>query len=265
MLKLRRPDVCVVCAGELPAGSLAWWDCVTRTVTCASCKAAPAEPDAAEAPRPPIDRGQPGASAAREHRRRESNREARTRSRHPLIGALLLALRRAPQHELAFQQGAEGEQAVAAYLERRTARRPTILLHDRCMPRGHGNIDHIAVAPTGVFVIDAKNIKGKVRVARTLFGGTKLMVAGRERSKLIDGLDRQVGAVRDALAADGVPVQGVLCFTVADLALLGPRKIRGHLLLHRRGLAKRLNADGPLRGAAIDAVAETIAVVFPRA
>ena len=239
-----------------------------RTVTCTSCTATPAEPDAAETPRPAIDRGQAGASAAREHRRRKSNREARTRARHPWIGALLLALRREPQHELAFQRGAEGERAVAAYLERRTAGRSTILLHDRRMPRGHGNIDHIAVAPSGVFVIDAKNIKGKVRVATPLFGTTRLLIEGRERTKLIDGVDRQVAAVRDALVGNGhgnVPVQGVLCFTVADLPLLDTRKIRGHLLLHRRRLAKRLNSDGQLQAAAIDAIAETIAVALPPA
>ncbi len=41
------------------------------------------------------------------------------------------------------------------------------------MPGGHGNIDHLAVAPTGVFVIDAKDIKGKVRVANPLFAAAK--------------------------------------------------------------------------------------------
>jgi len=44
-------------------------------------------------PQPPeLDRGTPGASAAREHERRRRNREARVRRRHPLIGGLLLAI-----------------------------------------------------------------------------------------------------------------------------------------------------------------------------
>jgi len=59
------------------------------------------------------------------------------------------------------------------------------------MHGGHGNIDHLAITATGVFVIDAKNIKGKVRVAKPLFGAAKLRITGRDRTKLIDGLDRQ--------------------------------------------------------------------------
>jgi len=136
------------------------------------------------------------------------------------------------------------------------------------MPGGRGNIDHLAIAPTGVFVIDAKNIKGKVRVAKPLFGATKLRVAGRNRTKLIDGLDRQVSAVRDALAANGhadVPVQGVLCFTIADLPLLGTLKMRGHLLLYRKGLARRLNASGPLQSPAIEALAHSLTAALPPA
>ena len=215
-----------------------------------------------------LDRGQPGASVAREHRRRKSSREARTREAHPWIGGLLLALRAAPRHESAFHRGELGETAVAAYLEKRTARGPAILLHDRRMPGGYGNIDHLAVAPNGVFVIDAKNINGKVRVANPLFGSAKLLIRGRDRTKLIDGLDRQVHAVRRALTArghPGVPVQGVLCFVSADLPLFGTPTIRGHCLLHRRALAKRLNKDGSLQPPAIDLLARALAAAFPSA
>ena len=71
------------------------------------------------------------------------------------------------------------------------------LLHDRRMPRGRGNIDHLAVAPTGVCVTDAKAHKGKVRIARPVFGLEKLLINSRDRTRLLDGLDRQVEAVRE--------------------------------------------------------------------
>ena len=161
-----------------------------------------------------------------------------------------------------------GETAVAAYLKKRTARGPAVLLHDRRMPGGYGNIDHLAIAPNGVFVIDAKNVKGKVRVANPLFGAAKLMIRGRDSTKLIDGLDRQVHAVRRALMASGhpsVPVQGVLCFVSADLPSFGTLKIRGHCLLHRRALAKRLNKGGPLQSPAIDLLARALAGALPSA
>lgn len=127
---------------------------------------------------------------------------------------------RAPQRETAFRSGEQGEVAVGAMLDKRAAKGSLIALHDRRMPGGRGNIDHLAVVPSGVFVIDAKQYSGKVRVEDAGFRGLRLMIAERDRTKLLDGLDRQVSVVRDALAARGyedAPVYGVLCFTTADL------------------------------------------------
>ena len=134
------------------------------------------------------------------------------------------------------------------------------------MPRGRGNIDHLAIAPAGVLVIDAKDHRGKVTVSSPLFGAAKLRVAGWDRTRLIDGLDRQVAAVEDALATSRDPdvgVQGVLCFTRADLPLLGTQEIRRHLLLYRKALAKRLSAAGPLQPSRMERLAQTLAAVFP--
>lgn len=193
-----------------------------------------------------------------------SRREGRTRAAHPWIGDLLLTLRGAPAHETAFRTGELGERAVAESLEKRTADGPAIILHDRRMPSGYGNIDHLAVASAGVFVIDAKAHKGSVRVIKPLFGAAKLTIAGRNHTKLLDGLDRQVAAVRAAIDGhDGVLVQGVLCFTNADLPLFGTLKIRNHLLLYRKALAKRLNADGPLSPGMIAELARRLTVALP--
>jgi hypothetical protein len=201
------------------------------------------------------------------HERRKAYREARTRADHPHIGGLIIALRDAPQHERAWLTGQIGEDAVAEALERRTAEGSVILLHDRRMPGSRANIDHVAVAPTGVYVIDAKAWTGSVKVARPIFGPAKLLIDGRDRTKLIDGLDRQVEAVHAALADQhaAVPLHGVLCFTRADLPLLSTLKMRGHLLLYRKALAKRLNARGDLEPPAIHQLASTIADAFPPA
>jgi hypothetical protein len=250
-------------------GTDAWWDPVKRQVTCRSCREAS---EGSEAPPQPeieadLDPGQPGASIAREYDRRKHNREKRVRRAHPRIGGLLLRLNGEPQHQRAFQIGELGEKAVAESLEKSIAGGPVQTLYNRSMPGGRGDIDILAIAPSGVFVIDAKAVTGKVRIATPWFGKPKLLVNGSNRTKLIDGLDRQVAAVWDAVGADhpDVPIQGVLCFTTADLPLWPTPKMRGHLLLYRKALGKRLNAAGPLSPTAINALAGQLATALPGA
>ncbi len=170
--------------------------------------------------------------------------------------------------EDAFRRGEQGELAVARHLERRTQNTSTILLHDRGMPGGHGNIDHLAVTPTGVFVIDAKRYRGKVGVGRG-FQAEQLSVNGKPRTEVVDGLDRQVKVVRAALSDLGqheVAVQGVLCFVRRNFAPgQGKQTVRGHLLLRPRPLARRLTAEGPLAPEVIDAVALALAEILPSA
>ncbi len=259
-LSLRRDDRCAICNAALAVGTRAFWDTDRRTVTCLSCLAATSEPET-------LDRGEAGASAAREYERRKRNREKRVLEKHPHIGPAVLKFRTAPQHELAFEQGREGEEAVAKTLEARTAGRPVNFLYDRRMPGGRGNIDILAIAPTGVYVIDAKHWSGKVRVTSSSSGARKLMINRRNQTKLIDGLDRQVIAVRAAMAEiePEIPIYGVLCFTKAGLPMLGTLSLRSHALLYRRALAKRLNAGGPRNRDHIDMVARALGIAFPRA
>jgi hypothetical protein len=268
LLVLRRADACVVCRTELTVGATAWWDPRAKLVTCAMCHEARATPASVPPPVTELDRGQAGASAARERQRRKRDREDEVREAHPRMGRLLVKLDRAPQREAAFRSGELGELAVGAMLDKRAAKGRLMALHDRRMPRGRGNIDHVAVAPCGVFVIDAKQYSGEVRVVELGFRGVRLTIAGRDRTKLLAGLDRQLAVVREALSANGhpdVPVHAVLCFTTADLPRFKTLEISGHLLLTRRGLGKRLDAHGPLAPPAIDAIAHALAAALPRA
>ena len=57
------------------------------------------------------------------------------------------------------RKGWEGEQRVA--LELSYLNDEFLLLNDVMLPRGRGNIDHILVGPTGVFVFETKNYSGK--------------------------------------------------------------------------------------------------------
>lgn len=213
---------------------------------------------------PEFDGGTAGASARREHERRRANRETRVREKHPRLGGILLALGNEPTHETAWARGAGGEERIAASLAKHLDD-GAMLLHDRRIPRSRANIDHLAIASSGVWVIDAKRYKGKVAVSKPLFGQPKLTIAGRDKSKLVDGLAKQVTLVEAAVLeiAPDVPVHGALCFVDADLPMLGRLSFKGFPLLYPKSLAKRINAAGPLDRERVHAVATELAIRFP--
>jgi hypothetical protein len=127
--------------------------------------------------------GKAGGSARREHERRKAKREAAVRARHPRLGGVILALQHAPPHEARWGRGAQGEELVEQTLSKRCPHVP--VLHDRRIPGSRANIDHIAVAATGVWVIDTKRYKGKVRVSKPLFHKPLLKIDGRNQTKLV--------------------------------------------------------------------------------
>ena len=213
-----------------------------------------------------LDLGIAGASGRREYERRRGKREAQTREQHPRIGGLLLKLREAPEHEQAWVKGAVGEEELAAALARRCPE--AIFLHDRRMPGSRANIDHLAVVPSGVHVIDAKRYKGRIEVRKPFFGEAKLMIGGRDKTRLIAGLERQAEAVRTALTevvAD-VRIHRCLCF-VGDPAMPVVRRLEidGVPLLYARRLAKQLNQPGELGDEETRRIVEALARRFPPA
>jgi hypothetical protein len=219
-----------------------------------------------------FDLGTAGAGARKEHERRRANRERRTLERHPHIGSLLLKLQDAPQHEKAWATGAAGEEQLAASLAKRCP--GVIVLHDRRMPNSRANVDHLAVAPSGVYVIDAKRYKGKIEVRKPLFGEEMLVIEGRKQPKLVEGLERQVAAVRAALEALGheIPVQGCFCFinpsgqaSGSGIPVVRTLTVKGFPLYYPKRLAKRLKQRGDLVGDQAQCVAETLAQRFPPA
>lgn len=218
------------------------------------------EPD----PTPPeLDTGVAGASARREHARRKASREKRVRAKHPRIGGALLALRDDPTHETVWARGAGGEEHVAAMLTR-FCKSTVVVLHDRKVPKSRANLDHIAISANGVWVIDTKRYQGKATVHAPLFGKAKLIVNGRDQTRLIHSLGKQVTLVKGATNDLEVPVHGALCFVDTDLPLLRKLTLNGYPICHPRPLAKRLNAPGPLSGRERE-IAVAIAALFPPA
>jgi Nuclease-related domain len=60
-----------------------------------------------------------------------------------------------------WQRGAQGERRTARLLDRLT-RDGFVVFHDLALPNSDANVDHLAIGPTGVFVIDSKQWTGSV-------------------------------------------------------------------------------------------------------
>lgn len=210
--------------------------------------------------------GTPGGSAQREHARRRDGREQRTRKRFPRLGGVVLALSDKPQHERAWERGALGEELVAASLAER-CHAGVVVLHDLRVPGTRANIDHVAVAPSGVWVVDAKRYTGKVEVHKPLLGSASLRIAGRDKTGLVKGLLEQVELVTRIVqdVRPAVPVRGAFCFVDSELPLLGTLSIERLLVLSRRGLAKRVNAGGNASADDVRAVVAAIGARLPSA
>jgi hypothetical protein len=223
----------------------------------------------------PIDPGTAGRSAEREAERWRTRRAAEKASRPRFVRSLLgpsAQEKRLAEREKQWVTGAQGEEMLAQSLARRCP--AVIMLHDRRIPHSRVNIDHIAVAPSGVYVIDAKRYRGKIEVRSPLFGKPKLMIAGRDRTKLIDGLQRQVEIVTAALSdvAPNVPLHGCLCFLAPEglladsgLPVLRTLKINGLPLYYPRRLTKHLNRPGPISPDHAIEIATTLADRLHRA
>ena len=261
-LRLRRADRCVTCQVELPVGSRATWHPARRVATCLACSVN----DSAVGP------DTPGASARREYERRHAAREDRARQKLGLLGVALARTIDEPQSTRAWKTGAEGEEHVAKRLEKLLAGTEVRLLHDRRIP-GHGaaNIDHVAVGPGGITVIDTKSYRGEVRTGQ--IGGlfserrTVLTIAGRDRTHLIDGIEKQVAAVRTGLGgsfADPIDIRGALCFAdPGGLPLLRTQSVRSVVVDGPRRIAKLARRPGAFGHDEVAALYEKLAAALP--
>ncbi len=281
-MKLRYAGVCRVCEAELAARVEAIYERTTKTVRCLDCSPATRPPDevspahsvvevrAKRASKPstnPIDPGTPGASARREYERRRAKDEAGVRERHPNLGGLILALTEEPQSTKAWGTGAIGEERLGEKLND-LASDTLRVLHDRRIPGTRANIDHIALTPSGVYVIDPKRYSGRptLKIERGLLRPRteKLLVGGRDRTKLVHGVLKQVDLVR-AIAGDHVPVTGVLCFIDADWPIIGGAfTTRGVDVLWPKKLYPRLTAPTPSQ-VDPDALHQALAAALPPA
>jgi len=187
LLPLQRPDVCRSCGNALAVGTQAWWDSVNEHAVCSVCR----HPDIAV-------------------ERRKTTRLAR-------VARFLTDT----NTSIDGSERVQRERMLSIQLHTQLGDR-AVVLDDRKVPGTKSPIDHIVIAPSGVWVIDANEFNG--RVERRDVGGwfkvdERLYVAGKDRTGLVDGIDRQVAAVENVLKKEGldsIPVHAALCFVNSE-------------------------------------------------
>jgi hypothetical protein len=151
-------------------------------------------------------------------------------------------------------RGAAGESATASLLDRLPARR-WVVRHDLRLPGSRANVDHLAIGPTGVWVIDSKAYRALLAVRRgQVWAGDYAVDVGPvawEASRVSELLGASVD-VRPLVAVHGVGLRrrGKRCagVRVIPAASLVRRLRRGRRVLGRgsvAGLAARADAVWP--------------------
>jgi hypothetical protein len=212
--------------------------------------------------------GTPGASAEAEYRRRRQVEHAAWVRTLPLrvaavavagLGGLLVTtvpglplpaclavsvaaaggawwrLRFRPSPEArAWQRGAAGERHVARLLE------PLVqqgwgVNHDLRVPGSRANIDHVVVGPPGVFVIDAKHYRGRLRLSRDgmLWHGRYLLAPTLSTTRWeADKLQARIGAADIAVVPIVAVVGAAVSYgqvTAHDVTVVPARRLPGLL------------------------------------
>ena len=173
------------------------------------------------------------------------------------VGGLLIFERKELREFRWWRQGARGEEAVARELSALEGSGYRAL-HD--LDVGRGNVDHVVVGPTGVFVLETKAWRGRVFFGR----GGRLMCNGHDRRAARDQALRNVMLVRERLRERGIAgwVTGVIVLTATDLPK-GPMNLKhvsvitkadlrrvltsGHARLDEHGVRRALTAVATLR------------------
>jgi hypothetical protein len=269
ILKIRRPDRCAACGTAIEAGQRAQWDSSAMSVTCLDCvggggPTVPARPstsppspaDAADASTPQAVQGSVAGSSARamgdERREAQIERRRQLKGAHPVLGRMAIAWAGPPTDGESYLKGAVGEEKLGGVLDS-LGSDGLYVLHDRRRPRTKANIDHLVVTAAGVWIIDAKRYSGlieKVDKGGWFKTDERLVIGGRDRSGLLNGVDKQTADVRTILDRHDlghVEVFGALCFVDAEVRFFAkPFVIREVLVTWRKAIRAPLLEGGDL-------------------
>jgi Nuclease-related domain len=145
-------------------------------------------------------------------------------------------------HEARWARRAESEER-ARRLEALLAGSGVRLLNDRRVPGARATVDHLAIGPRGVTVIDAVRERGRARIV-----DGRLLVNGEDRTSLVRDVLRQVEVIRLGLSASpNLPIGGAICWVEHDgLPRVRQLSLDDVLIDRPHVLAEELRRPGPL-------------------
>jgi hypothetical protein len=145
-----------------------------------------------------------------------------------------------------------------------------VVLHDRRIPIRRANIDHIAVAPSAVWVIDAKrylNVTVEHHDASGWFRtDERLRVGGRDRTKLVEAMQDQIEVISNLLTGAGtaLAVKAMICFRRLHPGVLCRAfLVRGVAVAWPLALTELLTRPGPNDADTLQQVARGLATALP--
>jgi hypothetical protein len=232
---------CDACGAIIEKREVGWHDPDAKKVRCKSCVPSEDESHANPEEKTQLDANPVGGSAAL--------REARAR--------------RDPK----WTKGAAGEYLMDLSLHNHV-HDGAVILTDRGLPDTKSNIDHIVVARSGVWIIDAKTWRGKIEYKSTsMFGMEKrLYVGGTDRTSSVESIFKLVIPVAQLINDKTVPIKPALVFIDGDWSDSATARIVSSrpyqhltvLISWPKAIWKKINEPGPLDITAIERVGKLL-------
>ncbi|NNN14061.1 MAG: NERD domain-containing protein, partial [Acidimicrobiaceae bacterium] len=208
-----------------------------------------------------------GASAMKKYEYLHEKRDLALVKRWGRLAPIARALTSDPITTRVWAQGAVGEEVLGRQLSDDFSGK-YIVLHDRRIKGTRANIDHMVLASSGIWIIDAKRYTGVVERRRARDGSKKqhLFIDGRDRHKLVDGMAFQLDRVKKVTEdfAD-LPLFGVLCFVETSWWSQLPLELEGVLMTRYKWLKPRIESGSILEDQQLLKIGQRINDSFPPA
>ncbi len=186
-----------------------------------------------------------------------------------LVGRFVARLAGDPQSATPSDTNASAERRLALRLDTELPD-AAVVLHGRKVPSTRGNVDHLALTPSGIWLIDVTHYPGTIErrnVGPPWSRRVRLYIDNEDHQHLATGMRWQITSLRaqlDTIGSGDTPIRAVLCFAGSTWRRHAtPFEIGDVLVTSPTTLIAALSTDGPLNGATIDLLARHLETNLP--